>query len=79
MTQFITQGRSMLPSILPGARLEVTPACGNTILPGDVVCYPSDHNVSYLLKRRRGKRPADDWKTQHVPDPNDAPRPKTEL
>jgi pimeloyl-ACP methyl ester carboxylesterase len=38
--------------------------------------YPSDHNVMYLLNRRRDRRPADDWKTQSVPDAKDAPIPK---
>jgi pimeloyl-ACP methyl ester carboxylesterase len=38
--------------------------------------YPSDYNVWRLRKRQRDRRPADEWKTQQVPDPNDAPVPK---
>lgn len=38
--------------------------------------YPSEYNIWRMLKRQRGRRPADEWKTQQVPDPNDAPIPK---
>lgn len=41
--------------------------------------YPSDHNILYLLRRRQGRRPADDWKTEQVPVAQDAPVPRTKL
>ena len=36
------QGTSMLPSILPGALLEVHPVDRETIRVGDILCYPGD-------------------------------------
>jgi hypothetical protein len=35
--------------------------------------YPSDYNVWRMLKRQRGRRPADEWKTQQWPDFLDLP------
>ena len=37
--------------------------------------YPSDHNVWRKLMRRAGRRADDEWKTQQIPDPEDAPIP----
>jgi pimeloyl-ACP methyl ester carboxylesterase len=37
--------------------------------------YPSDHNVSRILMRRAGRKADDEWKTQQIPDPEDAPVP----
>lgn len=57
-----TLGKSMLPFILPGSRLDVKPVKSKEICVGDVVCYPSAstqmvaHRVVGIHRQSEGAR-----------------------